>query len=192
MSLLDREGIMTWDEFLTLVAGMQKDELPVERLIELVKNLEITPELIEPNKHFDTQKYARNLLVKNHLFEAVCMCWEAGQETVVHNHGDSFGVFYVYEGQLAFDTFERQDDGSSPGMAEIRQSGHQRANPGQVAWARIGEIHKMGNAPDHQGRTVSVHFYAGPMARMDVFDPSAGTVETVEMAYNTAAVGEPA
>ena len=174
---------MTWDEFLAHVDTLKKEDLPVERLTELVHGLRITPELVEPHKNFASEKYARNLMVKNHIFEAVCMCWEPGQKTVVHNHGDSFGVFYVYEGELLFNTFERADDGSEPGKAKLAALSADRAKPGNIHFARIGDIHEMGNHPEHQGRTVSVHFYAGPMEQMEVFDLAAGTVESVVLPY---------
>ncbi len=174
---------MTWEEFMAYVAPLEKAALPVERLTELVRSLDITPALVEPYKHFATEKYARNLMVKNHLFEAVCMCWEPGQKTLVHNHGDSFGVFYVYEGELLFNTFTRSDDGSKPGKATLATLQADRALPGNIHFARIGDIHEMGNHPEHRGRTVSIHFYGGPMQQMEVFDLTAGTVESVVLPY---------
>ena len=174
---------MTWDQFLAFVAPMKKEELPVDRLTALVRDLEITPELVTPHKNFDAGKYARNLIVKNHLFEAVCMCWEPGQKTMVHNHGDSFGVFYVFEGELLFKTFDRKDDRSRPGKATLDLATSDRALPGSIHFARIGDIHEMGNHPEHRGRTVSIHFYAGPMEQMEVFDLEGGTVESVVLPY---------
>ncbi|MBM3268171.1 MAG: cysteine dioxygenase family protein [Candidatus Sericytochromatia bacterium] len=173
---------MTWDEFMAFVAPLEKAELPLERLTELVGDLQFPPALIEPHKHFASDKYARNLMVKNHLFEAVCMCWEPGQKTVIHNHGDSFGVFYVYEGELFFNTYER-NNGAEPGKARLAIARADRAGPGNVHHAAMGEIHEMGNHPEHRGRTVSIHFYAGPMERMDVFDIELGTVESVVLPY---------
>lgn len=174
---------MTWEEFLARVAPLAKEELPLERLTELVSALEFPPTLVEPFKHFSSEKYARNLMVKNHLFEAVCMCWEPGQRTVIHNHGDSFGVFYVYEGELLFTTYDRKDDGSRPGKATIEVAGTDRSVSGNVHHAAIGDIHEMGGHPGFSGRTVSVHFYAGPMQQMEVFDREQGTVQRVVLPY---------
>lgn len=174
---------MTWDEFLATVSPLAKEELPLERLTELVRSLEFPPSLVEPYKNFSSEKYARNLIVKNHLFEAVCMCWEPGQRTMIHNHGDSFGVFYVYEGELFFTTYARTDDGLQAGKAALSVASSARALPGNVHFAAIGDIHEMGGHPDYPGRTVSIHFYAGPMQQMDVFDVEQGTVQSVVLPY---------
>lgn len=174
---------MTWDAFLEHVSGLAKEELPLERLLKLVRQIDFTKELIEPFKNFTGEKYCRTLMVKNHLFEAVCMGWEPDQRTVIHNHGDSFGVFYVYEGELFFNTFDRKDDGKTAGKCELGNLVSDRAMPGEYASAAIGDIHEMGNFPDHKGRTVSIHFYAGPMEQMEVFDIGQGTVESVVLPY---------
>lgn len=174
---------MTWDEFLACVAPLAKEELPLERLTELVRELEFPASLVEPFKNFSAEKYARNLMVKNHLFEAVCMCWEPGQRTVIHNHGDSFGVFSVYEGELLFTTYSRSDDGSRPGNATLEVARSDRSVAGNVHFAAIGDIHEMGGHPEFAGRTVSIHFYAGPMQQMEVFDREQGTVQSVVLPY---------
>lgn len=177
---------MNWEDFLAFVAPFDKEDLPVERLVDLVGQLEFTAELVDPHKKFCADKYARNLIIKNHLFEAVCMCWEPGQHTVVHNHGDSFGVFYVYEGELFFNAYDRVDDRNRPGMAELTLSSKDRSRLGAVHFARKGDIHEMGNHPEHHGRTVSIHFYAGPMEQLEVFDVAKNTVESVVLPYFTA------
>src|SRR4051794_17924438 len=106
---------LCWREFLNTVAKLGCEELTEDVLHGLVKRLTIDSALLAPYIQFNQGGYARNVLFRDEKFEAICLCWEAGQFTAVHNHGGSFGVVYVHEGALDVTTYGRVDDRAVPG-----------------------------------------------------------------------------
>lgn len=173
---------LTWKEFLAEVATLGSAKMTEDRLYELVSRLEIDCSLMAPYVAFSDDGYSRNVLHRDDNFEAICICWQPGQGTPVHNHGRSFGVISVYEGKLGCTNFRRNDDGSEPGKADLSPIATVMAAPGSVMLDRIGSIHRLGNPPSARRRAVSLHFYAGPLDVMELFDPLNGTVVAKPMA----------
>jgi hypothetical protein len=89
----------------------------------------------------------------------------------VHNHGGSFGVVYVHEGVIDVTTYGRTDDGSEPGKADLANTGEYSIPAGGLLLDRRPSIHRLGNHETSPRRAVSLHFYAGPLDVMQIFDP---------------------
>ncbi|MDB5101330.1 MAG: hypothetical protein JWM80_5751 [Cyanobacteria bacterium RYN_339] len=167
---------LSWRDLLNQVAKMTCEELTEDALHGLVKRLTIDSALLAPYIQFTQGGYARNVLFRDKKFEAICLCWEAGQYTAVHNHGGSFGVVYVYEGSLDVVTYGRVDDRATPGKAELANSGEYTIPAGGLLLDRRPSIHKLGNPIGAPRRAVSLHFYAGPLDVMEIFDPETSQV----------------
>ena len=172
---------LDWKEFLAEAQRLGREQLSEDRLFDLVSRLEVDSALLAPYIQFSDDGYARNVLYRDDSFEAICLCWKPGQGTPVHNHGESFGVVYVYEGALAVTGFRRDDDGSLPGRAELTPVTQAIAASGSIVMDRVGSIHRLGNPPFASRRVVSLHFYAGPLDVMELFDPLTGRVEVKPM-----------
>lgn len=173
---------LTWKEFLAEVNTLGSANLTEDRLYDLVSRLEIDCSLMAPYVAFSDDGYARNVLHRDDNFEAICLCWQPGQGTPVHNHGRSFGVVAVYEGRLGCTNFKRTDDGSVPGHAEVVPVATVMAAAGSLLLDRVGSIHRLGNLATARRRAVSLHFYAGPLDVMELFDPLTDTVVAKPMA----------
>lgn len=173
---------LRWDEFIREITALPTPALTEDALYGLVARLAIDSALLAPHIHFKATGYSRNVLYRDERFEAICLCWEPGQTSSVHNHGGSYGVIYVYEGALQVDTFRRVDDGSQPGEADLAAMVTLHAPAGALMLDRVGSIHKLSN-PHHETRrrTVSLHFYAGPLDTMEVFDPATRHVRSVPL-----------
>jgi predicted metal-dependent enzyme (double-stranded beta helix superfamily) len=167
---------LSWRAMLDLISGMQRDEVTEDLLHGLVKRLVVDAALLAPYIQFNQGGYARNVLFRDDKFEAICLCWEPGQYTAVHNHGGSFGVVYVYEGELDVTTYRRVDDGSVEGECQLENIGDYAVPAGGLLLDRRPSIHRLGNAPDATRRAVSLHFYAGPLDVMEIFDVENGKV----------------
>jgi cysteine dioxygenase len=161
---------LTWRELLNLCAAMKREELTEDVLNQLVLRLVVDSALLAPYIQFNEGGYARNVLFRDEKFEAICLCWEPGQMTAIHNHGGSFGVVYVYEGTLDVTTFVRLDDGSVENHAKLQNVGDYRVSAGSSLLDRRASIHRLGNAAAATRRAVSLHFYAGPLDTMEIFD----------------------
>ena len=167
---------LDWKAFLAEAKRLGPTGLTEDRLFDLVSRLEIDCALLAPYIQFSDDGYARNVLHRDDSFEAICLCWQPGQGTPVHNHGRSFGVVYVFEGQLAVTGFRRDDDGSVPGRAELTPVSQAYMAAGSLVMDRVGSIHRLGNPAYATRRVVSLHFYAGPLDLMQLFDPLTGSV----------------
>jgi cysteine dioxygenase len=172
---------LNWRELLNLCAAMPREELTEDVLHQLVLRLVIDSALLAPYIQFNQGGYARNVLFRDEKFEAICLCWEPGQATAVHNHGGSFGVVAVYEGALDVTTFTRTDDCSVANHAKLENIGDYRVSAGSLLLDRRASIHRLGNAATAARRAVSLHFYAGPLDTMEIFDPQNDRVATKPM-----------
>jgi cysteine dioxygenase len=165
---------LRWKQFLALAAETPHDGLTEDILYQLVKRLEIDACLLAPYIQFNEGHYARNVLYRDDKFEAICLCWEPGQGTAIHNHGGSFGVVYVFEGEMEVDCYKRNDDGSRPGFADLSCVVTMRGGAGTLLLDRAGSVHRLVNRGTK--RCISLHFYANPLATMELFDLETGTV----------------
>jgi cysteine dioxygenase len=172
---------LSWREFLDAVKAVTTTDLTEDRLFDLVSRLRVDAELLAPHVRFSGEGYARNTLYRDASFEAICLCWLPGQGTPIHNHGRSFGVVHVYEGVMGCAGFKRLDDGARQGHAQLERATLTLAAPGSLLMDRVGSIHRLFNPPDASGPCVSLHFYAGPLDWMEIFDPGRDAVEVRPM-----------
>ncbi|MEB3329813.1 MAG: cysteine dioxygenase family protein [Candidatus Sericytochromatia bacterium] len=172
---------LSWDAFLEAVKGGDAAHLTEDRLFDLAARLRVDAALMAPHVRFSREGYARNTLYRDASFEAICLCWLPGQGTPVHNHGRSFGVVHVYEGVMGCAGFRRVDDGTRDGHAVLERATLSLAAPGSLLLDRVGSIHRLFNPPEAAGPCVSLHFYAGPLDWMEVFDPGRDAVEVRPM-----------
>ena len=181
---------LTWKEMLAHVAEMPREALTEDVLYQLVSHLRIDSALMAPYIQFQEAHYARNVLYRDDKFEAICLCWEPGQGTAVHNHGGSYGVVYVFEGALTVDAYQRVDDESDPDRAELQCVVTCHSPAGTLLLDRVGSTHRLVNRGDR--KAISLHFYAGPLDTMELFDLETGRVTTKAMSGEPMAYVEPA
>lgn len=171
---------LDWPQFLSETERYSPETFGIAELKALVTRLSLDPAFVEPHIHFTDASYTRNLIHKNDLFEAIVLCWSGEQATSIHNHGDSFGVMAIYDGVLCEEIFRRSDEDPAVQRVHLDRLHRQHHAPGTVSSAPRGMIHRLIN---EGGKTVSVHFYAGPLDTMEVFDPESGTIERTPMNY---------
>jgi len=131
-------------------------------LAELVKN----PDCIAPQfKQHGGKTYGRYMLYRAPLFNVTTVVWGPGDGAKAHNH-DTWGLVGVVENELQETRFERRDDGSQEGYAELEVKSVNRNQTGMVSrlLAPEDDIHEMLN--DTQKNTVEVHVYGKDLANM--------------------------
>jgi predicted metal-dependent enzyme (double-stranded beta helix superfamily) len=112
-----------------------------------------------------------------------------GNESKPHNH-TTWAVIVAVEGSELNRLWERTDDGSAPGRARLRETGHVTVEPGRgVAFLPndIHSIHTTGERP-----TRHLHMYGLALERLDGrlgFDPESGTVTSYNKAYMAPTAG---
>jgi cysteine dioxygenase len=183
---------LRWKDFLDLAAAIPDEAFTEDAFFGLVRRLVIDSSLLAPYITFENDRYARNVMYRDERFEAICLCWEPGQGTAIHNHGESYGVVYVYEGTLTTTSYSRLDDGNEPGRAQLAPVANAYLPKGSLTLDRVGGIHAIANCPDSGCRAVSLHFYARPLTSMHVFDLASGTVAEKAMQGEPMAYVDPA
>jgi cysteine dioxygenase len=154
-----------------LRSGARGMKLPdLRRLVE-----ELRPEYSEtaPHIHFKEDRYTRNLIEKADDFEALLLCWRAGQRSPIHDHANSMCAVYTVQGRLFAENYRLTAAG------HIRSDYSEEFQPGAILSIQKTEIHQVSNL---QGADdlVSLHFYLGPLEKNRVysvadvfFDPAA-------------------
>ena len=116
---------------------------------------------------FSDQSYTRTLLHRTAGWEVLLVGWVAGQRTATHGHGESFGATCVLEGTLIEVVYRLAPGG------RLLKSERRKHGPGSVFHEQPETIHRV----EHAGRVraVSLHLYAPPLQRMELYEGLTGT-----------------
>jgi cysteine dioxygenase len=106
--------------------------------------------------------YGRRVLFRSDCFEVLVMNWLPGRECAPHDHGQSWGWFFVLEGVATHSLYRL----GGRGIPVLRQTTTEQ--PGRLIFAPRGRVHSMGNPTS--GRLVTLHAYAPPIVGMKVYD----------------------
>jgi predicted metal-dependent enzyme (double-stranded beta helix superfamily) len=130
---------------------------PLPRLKRLVERIANSPDSWFSSVQFDlSDRYCRRLRREDDL-EVWLICWDLGQDTLLHDHGGSSGAFAVAQGGLI------EDYGAVHGP-RLRTRRHL---PGSSVAFGVDYVHNLVNvglAP-----TVSIHAYAPPLRMMNFY-----------------------
>lgn len=92
----------------------------------------------------------------DHALAVLAVSWHPRRGTPPHDHG-TWGVVAAVDGPEKNEFFERIDDRSRRGYAELRKIGEKVCAPGDVVAMPRGVIHSVSNVTD--AITVSLHIY---------------------------------
>jgi predicted metal-dependent enzyme (double-stranded beta helix superfamily) len=106
----------------------------------------------------------------DHSLAVFAASWLPGRGAPPHDHG-VWAIVVGVEGSERNTFYERTDDRSRPGYAELRPIGEQVLAPGDVLAMPRGTIHSVSNDSDQV--TLSLHVYAMHInfTRRSQFDP---------------------
>src|SRR5262249_6975768 len=95
---------------------MEKAKPVLERLVP-------APALPAPSARWSSHRGRKSLLLyvdPDHHFAINGVVRVPGRTGSVHDHGDAWVLYGVLEGSESLERFERVDDGSRPGYAEVK------------------------------------------------------------------------
>ncbi|MEY4830490.1 MAG: hypothetical protein RLZZ562_2286 [Planctomycetota bacterium] len=135
--------------------------------------------------------YTRHLLHKDpkNRFVILSLVWMPGQGTPIHDHA-CWGAMGLIENSLEEVCYDRLDDGSRPGFAELKETRGTDVGKGSVAYLLppYEEIHRIGNTTGKP--TVSLHIYGRDLDEINVFDQATGKVSPMRIKYYSTDCGE--
>jgi predicted metal-dependent enzyme (double-stranded beta helix superfamily) len=109
-------------------------------------------------------------------FVVTYMHHAAGHRGWIHEHGSMWTVYGLCAGHEAIYRYERLDDGSRAGYAEIRPTTRLDAAPGTVDYVLPYAIHNEVNESDAPSFAIIVRSENGGRVLQSRFDPAARTV----------------
>ncbi|CAM3487285.1 cysteine dioxygenase family protein [Kibdelosporangium persicum] len=131
--------------------------LPVGQLREIVERIANSPEHWRPQVHFDlTNRYCTRLH-REEDHEVWLICWDIGQDTLLHDHGGSVGAFAVAKGSLV-------EDYGTTTHPQLRTRRH---NAGTSVAFGADYLHNLVNVGMEP--TVSIHAYSPPLKVMNFY-----------------------
>ena len=128
---------------------------PLARRAALAKNAWLTPQMFDADAE---QGFGVHLLHEepDHTLAVFAVSWLPGRGTPPHDHG-TWAVVAGVHGPELNRFFERIDDRSQAGHAELKQIGAKSFGVGEVVAMPAGAIHVVWNESD--AVSVSLHIY---------------------------------
>jgi predicted metal-dependent enzyme (double-stranded beta helix superfamily) len=175
--------IQEWVEGLAKVAEKQFTQESVQGYIYQHR---IEGASLAPYRYFCKQRYTRNLIFKNDLFECLAVCWDIGQASPIHNHDDKMGWMCLADGRLFVQNYRMdQHDPSRRTCHLVPTEGTELGGDTNTFVDKDEDVHMICNLPRFNQRAVSVHIYQQPMTHCEVYSLQKGTYDVVELAYSS-------
>jgi predicted metal-dependent enzyme (double-stranded beta helix superfamily) len=171
-------------ELITSVGSTDEDKI---RLIQRKLRLLISTGNFLPSdaKTPALQRYARHLVHEDpkKRFIVVSLVWTPGQGTPIHDHS-TWGVAGIVENELRIVNYDRVDDGSKPGFADLREASAIEAPAGTVTYILPPNdvIHLIENPTNRT--TVSLHVYGKSTVECNQFDLATKAFKPWKLTYD--------
>jgi predicted metal-dependent enzyme (double-stranded beta helix superfamily) len=131
--------------------------LPKQRLRRLVNDIATNPETWLAEVRFDLDHRYCLRLRRNEQFEVWLICWDIGQDTLLHDHGGSVGAFAIAKGALV-------EDYGAIGSPTLRTRRHAAGTSVGFGRKYLHNLVNVGMEP-----TVSIHAYSPPLSVMNFY-----------------------
>lgn len=168
-------------DFITFLSEQSATSFKSDVVDQFLERHQLCEDAFLPFIFFREETYGRNLVYKTDLFELLILTWLPHQRTPIHDHGGQRCWVVLQSGELTFKNFFTPESNEGPlrvmGPCE-KYSAH---DPVYIDDG-IG-IHSIANASSRPA--VSMHLYAAPIPRCQVYDEGAKRFKMVELQYFT-------
>ena len=173
-----------FDKFINDLRAVWAAEIDNRRRMEkakpLVEQLVKDPSLKAHSANWPSTEGRKNLLLyvdPEHGFVVNAVVREPGRTGSVHDHADAWVLYGVLDESESLERYDRIDDGSQPGYAEVRLSSVTTGTQGKVDLVPPHAIHAEQGGPT---RSVAIIVRSQRLGEGTVlqhtYDPSAKTV----------------
>jgi cysteine dioxygenase len=161
---------MTLNDLFERLDAFERD-VPIDTLVDLMKQVDLDRDDIEPVITFDADHYQRNLLQVGSGYAALILCWRPGQSSPIHDHRGSACGVRVIDGTASEIAYAQDRDGPlRPGKLHVYPTG-------SVCGSYDTDIHRMFN--DEPARDlITLHIYTPPLSDIHTWDEQTGEVTT--------------
>ena len=146
----------------------------------IIHSLQLEPNAFEKYANWSKDCYTRNCIADTEKFELILICWCAGHQTSIHDHGGEECWVKVVEGEFK-ETIYKQDE---VGALKLTKTKFSKKNDVTYMKDFMG-FHRLENSANK--RSMSLHLYAKPIRSCNVFNEVSKTFVHKELDYDTTA-----
>ncbi|TXD52627.1 hypothetical protein ES044_03635 [Polaribacter sp. IC066] len=124
--------------------------------------------------------YTRNCIADTEKFELILICWCAGHQTAIHDHGGEECWVKIIDGEFK-ETIYKQDEADTLNLVKTSFS-----KTNEITYMKdFMGFHRLENIANK--RSMSLHLYAKPIRTCNMFDEESKTFVPVDLCYTTVA-----
>jgi cysteine dioxygenase len=173
----------------SLIGGLKSisdKEFTCDNVYEYLGRNPIDVDSITRYFFWDPSFYTRNLIYKDARFEMLAICWEAGQQSTIHDHAEQKCWMTVPVGRLKGQNFGVVDHDESRNFCKLTETDSFELADCLSAKVELEQpIHQILNLPDYEQRAVSIHIYSKPFDRCISYCRETDTFKEVELCYTS-------
>lgn len=140
-----------------------EERIPLDELVERLRLLDLDFEDVRPFVCFGEQTYRRNLMHAGRGYQALILCWRAGQRSPIHDHrGSSCGV-RVIRGTVTETLFDMTPEGY------VYPTTTHQLHEGEVCGSQDSDKHQISNLQPPGHDLVTMHIYSPPLITMGTY-----------------------
>ncbi len=144
----------------------------------IIHSIDFPTSVFEKYSSWSDDCYTRNCIVDNEKFELILICWCEGHETPIHDHGGEECWVKVIDGELK-ETIYRKNESEELTLIKSTIS---KSNEITYMKDFMG-FHRLENIANK--KSISLHLYAKPIRKCNVFDETSKTFVSKDLTYNT-------
>ena len=153
------------------------DEAPFSEQASILKRINIPTSDFENYATWTDEGYTRNCITRQEGFEFILLCWSPGAETAIHDHAGQHCWVYQVNGTVREKRYQRND-----AILDITSDMHLDAGKLCYMHDRMG-YHTLANESNQ--RSMTLHIYANPIDRCQIYNKEDERFEVTEMQYDT-------
>tara|TARA_B110001454_G_scaffold43755_1_gene42810 strand:+ start:51 stop:599 length:549 start_codon:yes stop_codon:yes gene_type:complete len=167
------EPINTLEELVSALHVKEKKDYSA-----LLKEMNIPIREFQKYATWSDTCYTRNCIEENTDFELILICWSKDQKTAIHDHGGEECWVYVIDGDYAENIYKKNDTG------ELKVVKNLQMKSGDVTYmVDFMGFHNLENQSNK--KAMSLHLYASPIKKCNVYDAKKSTFVCKELFYDT-------
>jgi len=168
------------------LAEIPTREFTRENVRNYIQQHAILPSSLGHYTFFSRERYTRNLIFKNDVFECLALCWEIGQSSPIHDHDNKLGWIYLASGRLFVQNYRVEERDSIRFTCRLVPTDAAELGVERAAYVDKDQaVHKVCNLPRFNQRAISVDVYQRPISRCEVYSSQSGTYEVMGLSYTS-------
>jgi cysteine dioxygenase len=197
-------------DFIAGLRYLEEHPISTAGVLDFLAEMPLSAEALAPYTLWNSERYARNLIYRDHWFEVIALCWLPGQRTPIHTHNGQLGWVTVVQGELECrdyrfvrPTFVRTTEELQAPKKKCASSWNHSAEgrrvevelvasttcvaDGSVAVVdRRRTTHQLANLEQSRHGSVSLHVYSKPIDCCVLFDESSRCCQRRTLRYHSA------